>query len=211
MTRQRLAALVGVASIVVFGAGVWWIRNRERRPYGPRWIVEGLPRPTLSRRRLLDLLAPAPGERVLEIGPGYGYYSLAVARRLGTGGELSLVDIRPPLLDETIRRASRQGLDNVVALTADATELPFGDSEFSAAYLVACLGEVADGRSVLRELTRVLRPDGRLVVGETIADPHRVEPEVLARWAQEAGLECDARVGRTSYFACFRHRAAKPA
>src|SRR5581483_4363315 len=84
--------LVAAGAFAVCAAG-WWARNRQRRPYGPRWLVEILPRPALSRPRLLALLEPTPGESILEIGPGYGYYSLAIARRLAEAGELLMVDV----------------------------------------------------------------------------------------------------------------------
>lgn len=201
LDRRAGPVLGGVCAVsAVVG---WYVRNRERRPYGPRWLVEVLPRPTLSRARLLALLDPAPGERVLEVGPGYGYYSLEVARRLAPTGELHLVDILEALLDETVQRAHHAGVDNVVGRRGDAMALPFDDDEFSAAYLVACLGEIDDGARAVRELARVLKPGGRLLVGETLTDPHRVNADALARWTTAAGLRALCHTGRISYWARF--------
>jgi hypothetical protein len=73
------ASLVVVAALA--GFALWWRRNPSARPYGLRFFV-GLPHPLITRGRLREILAPRPGERVLEVGPGAGYYALPVARWL---------------------------------------------------------------------------------------------------------------------------------
>ena len=211
MRRLALSTTVRAGWLAALGAvGAWWWRNRERRPYGPRWLQELLPRPALSRENLTRLLELREGDRVLEVGPGYGYYSLSVARRLAPTGELCLLDINQTTLDEVIGRACGAGLRNVTARAADAVALPFDDGVFSAAYLVAVLGELKDGARAVGELARVLEPGGRLVVGETFADPHRVPPAHLARWAQAAGLTFADRTGRVSYLARYRKPGGSP-
>lgn len=157
----------------------------------------------------MEILSPQPGERVLEVGPGYGYYSVVVARALEAGGTLELLDFRQTLLDQTVARTREEGLWNVRATLGDARELPYSDGGFDAAYLVACLGEMPDRVAAVRELARVLRPGGRLVVGETVADPHRVRPPMLAATAQTVGLRAGASVGRKSYFARFEKPEAR--
>ena len=72
---------------------------------------------------------------------------------------------------------------------------------FDAAYLVTVLGEVPDQDAALRELRRVLKPKGRLVVGELFGDPHMVGEASLRRRATAAGLRFGRRVGpRLGYF-----------
>lgn len=136
---------------------------------------------------------------MLEIGPGYGHYTHAVAEALGPNGRLEILDLSRTLLDQTIHRGKARGLTKLVATRGDAQQLPHGDRHFDGAYLVACLGEIPDRGAALDELARVLRPGGRLVVGETVADPHRVRGPELTRLAQRAG----ALGGRVSYFARF--------
>jgi ubiquinone/menaquinone biosynthesis C-methylase UbiE len=78
-------------------------------PYSLRFVLS-FPRRALARERLLEILAPGPGERVLEIGPGSGYYSLAVAAALD-GGTLDIFDISQEFLDNVIRTARDRGID----------------------------------------------------------------------------------------------------
>ena len=200
-------ALAGLAA-ATGGAVLWSRQHREDRPYGPRWLNELL-RPGITRRRLNAVLAPRPGERLLEVGPGYGYYSVGVARSLQPTGTLELLDVRSALLDQTMARIAEAGLANVQSTVGDAVRLPYPDAAFDGAYLVACLGEIADQEAAIRELARVLRPGGRLVVGETVADPHRVPLDTLAEMTRRSGLEADAVIGRRSYVARFVKRVSE--
>jgi ubiquinone/menaquinone biosynthesis C-methylase UbiE len=94
------------------------------------------------------------------------------------------------------RRARARGIETIRPAQGDAQALPYADDTFDAAYLVAVLGEVPDQGAALRELARVLRPGGRLVVGELFGDPHWVSPTALRRGAEQAGLRFERRVGR---------------
>lgn len=78
-------------------------------PYFAREILD-VPRPLLTRRALLEILQPEPGERMLEVGPGTGYYTLAVASRLEPDGIVEILDVRRRFLDHTVARAHRHGL-----------------------------------------------------------------------------------------------------
>jgi len=93
-----------------------------------------------------------------------------------------------------MRAAGRRGLRNVSPTLGDARFLPFEDATFDAAYLVAVLGDQPDGAGALAEVRRVMRPGGRLVVGELNGDPHRVAPAQLGLWADNAGLRVARRV-----------------
>jgi ubiquinone/menaquinone biosynthesis C-methylase UbiE len=190
------AALAIVAAAVA--AALWWRRNPSACPYSQRFWVEA-PHPFITRARLLEALAPQPGETVLEVGPGTGYYTLTVAPVVE---RLHIFDLQQEMLDHTMRRAAAAGLDNVEPRLGDARSLPYADAAFDAAYLVTVLGEIPDQDAALRELHRVLRPGGRLVVGELFGDPHMVGERALRRRAAAAGFRFDRRVGpRFGFFA----------
>src|SRR5436190_2004116 len=131
----------------------------------------------------------------LEVGPGTGYYSLPVAEWIGPQGSLDILDLQQEMLDHTLRRAAEAGIANLAPTRADATAMPFADDSFDGAYLVTVLGEVPDQEAALRELKRVARPGGRIVVGELFGDPHMVTRGALAERAEAAGLQVDRVLG----------------
>jgi ubiquinone/menaquinone biosynthesis C-methylase UbiE len=203
MNRKALAAAAASLSGIA-AAALWWRAHPSACPYGQRFWVEA-PHPFITRARLREALAPAAGERVLEVGPGTGYYSLPVAEWLGKSGSLQLLDIQQEMLDHTTRRAREAGIENIAATRGDATRLPFPDASFDAAFLVAVLGEIPDQEAALVELRRVIKPTGRLVVGELFGDPHMVSEKALGRRGAAAGLVITRRVGpRFGYFAVLR-------
>ena len=185
-------------------AGYWARTHPSACPYALRFVLR-FPRRALARERLLEILAPGPGERVLEIGPGTGYYSLAVAPALDDG-TLDTFDISQEFLDNVLRKAGERGIENITATQGDARALPYANHSFDAAFLVAVLGEIPDQDGALRELARVLRPGGRLVVGESLAsgDPHAVTFGKLRRRAESAGFTLERHHGGPlAYFAGF--------
>jgi ubiquinone/menaquinone biosynthesis C-methylase UbiE len=198
----------GRAALLLVGGGVaaislWWRRHPSACPYSQRFWVQA-PHPFITRERLREALAPAPGERILEVGPGTGYYSLSVAEWIGPAGTLEIFDLQQEMLDHTTRAARERGLHNVVAIRGDAHSLPYEDDRFDAAYLVTVLGEIPDQELALGELARVIAHGGRLVVGELFGDPHWVRFAVLRERAQRAGLRFDRRLGGPlGYFARF--------
>jgi ubiquinone/menaquinone biosynthesis C-methylase UbiE len=212
--RRRLnlalggAALAGGAAILA--AALWWRKNPSACPYEQRFWVE-IPHPLITRTRLREILAPRPGERVLEVGPGTGYYALHVAEWLSPDGTLDVFDLQQEMLDHTMRRASERRISNIIPTQGDARALPYADDTFDAAYLTAVLGEIPDQVAALRELRRVLKPDGRLVVGEIFGDPHMVTFGSLRARAEAVGLQFEQRLGgRLGYFARFSVPTVKP-
>jgi SAM-dependent methyltransferase len=195
--------LLSLAGLGVLGAALWWRKNPSACPYNQRFWVQA-PHPGITRKRLLEILAPQPGERLLEVGPGTGYYSLDVAERLD-GGALSVFDIQQEMLDHVMRRAAERKIQNIEPTLGDARTMPYEDGSFDGAYLVTVLGEIPDQDAALRELARVLRRGGRLVVGELFGDPHMVTLRKLRGRAEPLGFRFERRLGTPlAYFARFR-------
>jgi ubiquinone/menaquinone biosynthesis C-methylase UbiE len=195
---RKLALAVGAA---VVGVSLWWRKNPSACPYNQRFWVQA-PHPFITRDRLREVLEPSAGERILEIGPGTGYYTLDIASWVAPDGEVEIFDIQQEMLDHTMKRATENGAANVTATRGDAQSLPYDDASFDAVILITVLGEIPDQDAALAEVKRVLRPGGRLVVGELVGDPHYVTPSSLERRAEAAGLRLESRSGpKLGYFA----------
>lgn len=205
-TAGRVRYLKGAALTAggaIAGAALWWRKNPSACPYGQRFWVQP-PHPIITRKRLREVLAPQAGEALLEVGPGTGYYSLSAAAWVEPGGQLEIFDLQQAMLDHTMNRVRRSGITNISATQGDAVSLPYADASFDGAYLVAVLGEIPDQAGALKELARVLKPGGRLVVGELFGDPHWVSPRRLGDSTAAAGLHFKRRSGSAlGYFARF--------
>lgn len=194
-----------VAAICAGAAARAWSRKYPGpMPYLIRWVLL-LPRGLQSAERLKVILQPRRGERVLEIGPGIGIHAVPIASSLRPDGVLEVFDVQQEMLDDLMRRAMRAGVDNIKAKQGDAQKLPYPDRIFDAAYLIGVLGEVPDEAAALRELRRVLKDDGRLVVGEIAADPDFISLRTLREKTADAGFVFEQKHGPGFvYFARFR-------
>jgi CAAX protease family protein len=141
-----------------------------------------------SPRQLASRLNLKDNARVLELGPGPGFFSVEIARRVPQG-RLCLVDIQHEMLQKARARLRRAGLDNVSFAQASASALPFAPESFDTAFLVTVLGEVPDPASCLAELRRALRPGGLLSITELAGDPDRLSADDISALAKAAQLE----------------------
>jgi ubiquinone/menaquinone biosynthesis C-methylase UbiE len=89
----------------------------------------------VSPRKLVARLHLDVDSRVLELGPGPGYFSVRVARSIPRG-HLFLVDIQREMLEKARRRIRRAGVANVSFTQAGAGTLPFAGDSFDVAFLV---------------------------------------------------------------------------
>ncbi|MBO0702776.1 MAG: methyltransferase domain-containing protein, partial [Candidatus Dormibacteraeota bacterium] len=102
-------------------------------------------------------------------------------------------------------RLRGQGLGSVLVDVAPTDRLPYGDDGFDLAYLVAMLGRVRDREGTLREVSRVLKPGGRLAVTEHLADSHYVPASIVRRSCVAAGFEvAETNGGRWDHTSAFR-------
>ena len=122
-------ALLG-GGAAVFAYAVWWRRNPSPCPYQQRFFLE-VPHPFLTRARLRRILAPQPGERVLEVGPGTGYYTLDIAQQIAPDGVLDILDLQQEMLDHTMRKASERHITNIVPVFLPPSPLRIREEVFS--------------------------------------------------------------------------------
>lgn len=116
-----------------------------------------------KRDRLIDLLQPIPGERILDIGCGGGAFCREIAPLVAPGGSVVGIDHAPAAVEVAMRLSV---LDDRSALTfaeADGQDLPFADGSFDAAVCISVLGFCEHPDRVLAEAGRVLRPGGRFL------------------------------------------------
>jgi ubiquinone/menaquinone biosynthesis C-methylase UbiE len=171
------------------------VRRRHRpAPFPPRFaFLLDIPLPGLRHvpAHLVRRLALEPNMRVLEIGPGSGFYTKSLVDS-GLLSRLVCLDIQPAMLQ---RLQKRFGARTPSVVCGDASALPFRAGGFDRILLVTVLGEIPDRDAALRECARLLSANGMLVVAESLIDPDYIPAGMLVREASDAGLGAVDRMG----------------
>lgn len=176
---------------------------RKRRDPGPSpfphqatFMLDNPIRRALTKPAgIIDKLGLSGSERVFELGPGPGFFSVEIARRL-TYGRLDLFDLQPEMLEKARRHLERAGFHDIVYTAGQAAEgFPFPDNSFDVAFLAAVIGEVPDKQACIRSLFRVLKPGGRLVFAEMFPDPDRIGEEELRGLVEPEGFDFEEATG----------------
>jgi SAM-dependent methyltransferase len=129
-----------------------------------RWRASGIGAITeqLQRRLILTLLGDIRGRNVLDIGCGDGDLAVELWRR---GAAVTGIDASPQMVEAARAKAKLEGAD-ISFMAGDAANIPFDRQRFDVVVAVTILCFVANAAHVFREIARVLRPGGVLVIGE---------------------------------------------
>ena len=117
------------------------------------------------RRAAVQLSGARPGDRVLDCATGTGDLAIAFKRAVGPGGEVVGTDFCAEMLESAAPKATRAGVQ-IRFEVADALALPFAHGSFDVASIAFGIRNVDDPVACLREMARVVRPGGRVVVLE---------------------------------------------
>ncbi len=115
------------------------------------------------KRRVIELANPRPGERALDLCCGTGDLTLALARR---GADVTGLDFSEKMLAVARQRAKNQRIIPTSFIQGDALQIPFPDASFDIVTIGYGLRNLADLDAGLREIRRVLKSGGRLVILE---------------------------------------------
>jgi len=145
--------------------------------------------------QIMDELAIAERSVVADIGAGSGWFTIRLARRVGPNGIVYAEDVQSEMLKAITRRVNAEGLKNVKPILGQGSDprLPAGTLH---AVLIVDASEIEDRVTLLRNLAKSLRPDGRIGVvdfkleggGPGPPTEERVSPEIVVRDAAAAGL-----------------------
>ena len=177
----------------IFSVARWWdvfnrLSGQGIYPYELAFLLDlPLRKLILSPQQVADRLHLTSQARVLEIGPGPGYFSGEVARRI-PDGRLTLLDIQYEMLDKNRRKLSQSAIRNARWTQASAEALPFTTEVFDVVFLVTVLGEVPEPRACFQAIQPVLRPGGLLSITEMQGDPDALSQAEVQQLAQQCGF-----------------------
>jgi ubiquinone/menaquinone biosynthesis C-methylase UbiE len=163
---------------------------------------------TGSYRSAIDILAPAPRERFLEIGFGTGRFAEMLL--LSTSATfLAGIDPTSTMLQTAINRLNKSGLSDRIDLRKGTDEsLPWADNQFNAIVAIHCFQFWKDPEQSIAEIGRVLHPNGRIVIvfRDHFSNPPDWLPNPISRSGQE--IELAASLLKKQGYASVEHKAA---
>jgi ubiquinone/menaquinone biosynthesis C-methylase UbiE len=173
------------------------------------WLVE-LENPFARVTRsasVIQHLGLGTGARVADIGCGPGRATLPLARAVGPEGEVIALDLQAEMLAKVARKVEANGLANVRLLQGDARVRTLPEQSLDGAVLVMALGEIPEHPRVFAMIHSVLMDGGKLLVTESIFDPHYVRLDKVRAQATAAGFVEQCRTGN---FCAYSIRFEKP-
>ena len=189
--------MLGVLAVFVLVQIVLRVFRRaapEPMPWrlAPMLTTRGRSRLFGAPERVLDRAGVAPGMRALEVGPGPGMYTVALAKRVASSGEdgrVTCLEIQPQMIEMLRERLRAAEIRNVEVIQGDGQRIPLPDATFDLIFLVDVVGEIPDKFAFFAECARVLKPGGTLAVTEQISDPDFQLPSTVRTLASAVGLQ----------------------
>jgi ubiquinone/menaquinone biosynthesis C-methylase UbiE len=133
----------------------WDLAAAEYEPLWQSQLAE-------AQALMLTQTAPCAGECVLDVATGTGLIALAAAARVGPAGSVIGIDISQRMVDTARMRALAAGVSNASFVRVDAEKPGFADAAFDAALCALGLMYLPEPLAALRELSRVVKPGGRI-------------------------------------------------
>lgn len=189
----RLFGLFVLGFFLLF-FGVFRIIRRYHKFPIPAFLTSLIDNPI--RRKFIqkpDIVAKrmelAPNMTAVEIGPGKGSYTIAVAQRILPDGKVYAIDIQDGVVTTLKERIIRENIPNIIPRIGDVTNLSFPDESIDRVFAIAALPEIPNPIRALQECHRILKPSGLLILSELLPDPDYPRRKTEVQWAHKAGFQ----------------------
>jgi len=168
--------------------------NPHPSPTDFSWLLENK-----ARNNVIDLTkyvkALDKDNKVLDLGCGYGHFSVEVSKHLGYYGKVFSVDISHDALNKLKTKIQEKNIKNIELHRADIEKLPFSDNYFDVAFLNLTLGQIPNKLKAISEIYRVLKKDGYLYVSDMFVDTHYCSPSSVLSYTTSVGFKAVTEKG----------------
>ena len=154
-------------------------------------------------KRLLEKIGVESEMRVLEVGCGSGLFTVPASELVGQKGTLYALDPDTEMMQILQEKIERKGLRNIETIVAGAEETGLDDDSIDSAYMVDTLHHIAQKERALKELHRVLKPRGALV----ILDTHLKAGDIVEMASKQSfSLASSDKIDRFLHMTAFQKR-----
>ena len=200
MSRRR-ASMCAIA--IVCASGLLVAQGNTPRQHGRLFppqdlgLLEAPDRDQWQRPdQIMDALAIAEASVVADVGAGSGWFTIRLARRVGPNGVVYAEDVQQAMLSAIMRRVQKEGLTNVRPVLGRESDPHLPARALDAVLFVEVYHEVEDRLTMLTNVARALKPQGRVGVvdfkleggGPGPPVDERVSPDIVVQDAERAGL-----------------------
>ena len=139
---------------------------------------------------MLSEVGVSEGQNVLDFGCGSGTYSISAAKLVGKEGKIYSLDVSQRALENLLRKAKDEDLDNIVTILSSGNfGIPIDDSTLNHVLLIDVLQEIPNKEALLEESLRILKPDGLITVY-----PMHIDIDEVIRLASNVKLRLKRRI-----------------
>jgi ubiquinone/menaquinone biosynthesis C-methylase UbiE len=191
--------LLAFAVLLIASTSAWSQSQSHGRLFPPSdlGLLEAPDRDLWQRPdQIMDAMGIADASVVADIGAGSGWFTIRLARRVGPQGLVYAEDVQPEMINAITRRVLKEGLTNVRAVRGQNNDPRLPAGSLDAILVVDAYHEIEDRVTMLANLARALKPQGRIGVVDFKLDgtgpgpsiEERVSPDVVVKDAAKAGL-----------------------
>jgi ubiquinone/menaquinone biosynthesis C-methylase UbiE len=197
--RHLLSGILVSLVWLLATAGSAQVRPSPSRLFSPEdlSLLDSRDRETWQKPDLImDALGIADGAIVADLGSGSGWFTVRLARRVGPNGLVYAVDMQQPMIEATERRVEREGFKNVRTILGRPDDPLLPDASLDAVMIVDTYRDMKSPVALLQNLTRALKPQGRIGIvdykkmggGPGPSSRERIDPSAVERDVRTAGL-----------------------
>lgn len=192
MIQILFITFILIIAIILFSLA-WRYSSRRRSLPCPVWMKWMLDPPSFKgissrTKKTIEHLQVSPGMSVLDAGCGPGRLSIPLAERIAPNGVVTAMDIQEKMLDEVRKRSEKKVISNIRYLQGGIGEGKLEHNSFDRIVMITVLGEIPERETAMKELYNALKSGGKILIEETIRDPHFQRASVVREYAKKVGL-----------------------
>lgn len=165
-------------------------------------------REALPIQAILNTIKLEESKIIADIGCGIGYFTFPISEAVGESGIVYALDIENEMLEDIKRKIIKTEIKNVIPLISKEYEFPLNEGSVEVAFICTMIHEVKIREKFLKEVNRILRTNGKIIIIEWIKEyidygppiEHRIDKDVLSGELLRTGFKDINIIDLNEYF-----------